>query len=297
MALGESLGGQGVRQGQEERIEAAVVIELHVRHVRSPASPVRQRQGEAGPLPRPGLGNHGAAVALCDVLADRQSQAQAVGLGRHRIVVKVAVEQEGDLVLLDTAAGVGHGQADPSVDEFQLHGHRASGRGKLQGIGEQLVEQQLDGGLVKSAGVAVRSAPEFQLDLFERKQTLSPGTDRTDRLRQIPVPDGEGRVLPQLSRRRQIVHQPQQAVVALIQQGSCGIQRRIPLPPDGRRQLGGRQVQVSQHAAQLGGDVGEHNGEVKLLCFHRRILSAGILSCSIYGEGLSNRGKACLEHQ
>ena len=93
---------------------------------------------------------------------------------------------------------------------------------------------------MKSAGVAVRSAPEFQLDLFERKQTLSPGTDRTDRLRQIPVPDGEGRVLPQLSRRRQIVHQPQQAVVALIQQGSCGIQRRIPLPPDGRRQLGGR---------------------------------------------------------
>lgn len=81
-----------------------------------------------------------------------QSQAQAVGLGRHRIVVKVAVEQEGDLVLLDTAAGVGHGQADPSVDEFQLHGHRASGGGKLQGIGEQLVEQQLDGGLVKSAG-------------------------------------------------------------------------------------------------------------------------------------------------
>ena len=203
MALGESLGGQGVRQGQEERIEAAVVIELHVRHVRSPASPVRQRQGEAGPLPRPGLGNHGAAVALCDVLADRQSQAQAVGLGRHRIVVKVAVEQERDLVLLDTAAGVGHGQADPSVDEFQLHGHRASGGGKLQGIGEQLVEQQLDGGLVKSAGVAVRSAPEFQLDLFERKQTLSPGTDRTDRLRQIPVPDGEGRVLPQLSRRHQ----------------------------------------------------------------------------------------------
>lgn len=82
-----------------------------------------------------------------------------------------------------------------------------------------------------------------------------------------------------------------------VNMGDSYATRSIPLPPDGRRQLGGRQVQVSQHAAQLGGDVGEHNGEVKLLCFHRRILSAGILSCSIYGEGLSNRGKACLEHQ
>ena len=246
-------------------------------------------------------------MALRNVLADGQSQTQAVGLGRHRVFVEVAVEQEGDLVLLDAAAGVRHGQEEPPVGEFQLHGHRAAVGGKLQGVGEQLIEQQLDGRLVKGANVVVRGAPEHQPDVFERKQALGPGTDRTDDLRQIPVPDGEGRVLPQFSRRRQVVHQPQQAVVTLIQQGSCvetsyalpivASLLWIPLPPDGGRQLGGGQVQVSQHAAQLGGDVGEHNGEVKLLCFHRRILSAGILSCSIYGEGLSNRGKACLEHQ
>ena len=49
--------------------------------------------------------------------------------------------------------------------------------------------------------------------------------------------------------------------------------------------------------AQLGGDIGKHSGKIKGICFHQRPPFAPGSFDSMYAAGVSNHGKACLEHQ
>ena len=220
-----------------------------------------------------------------------------MGLRGHGVLVEIAVKQVGDLILWNAAAGVRHGQKHPPGRKPQLHGDGSAVGGEFQGVGEQLIEQLLHGKKVKRADVALHGAAELQPDVPEGGQTLGGVTDLADSLHQIPVPDRQRPFLAQGARRVQIVYQPQHPIIALVQQGSLGVQLRVPLPFRGGGQLGGGQVHIRQRAAQLDGNIGKYGGNIEHFLVHMGTSSPPKRICSIYGRAASNRGKACLKHQ
>ena len=145
--------------------------------------------------------------------------------------MEVAVEQKGDLVLRNAAAGIRHGQKHPPGDKLQLHRDGAPGRREFEGVGEQLIDQLLDGEIVERTDVMGGGAAELQPDVPQIGQTLGGVADHLDGLHHVPVPNRKGTLLPQRAGHVQIVHQTQQLIVALIQQGGLGIQlRTVPRP-------------------------------------------------------------------
>ena len=145
--------------------------------------------------------------------------------------------------------------------------------------------------------MVVSAAAKFQTEPLQLCQPLGAGTDAPDRLHQVPVPEGKWPLLPQITGRSQVVHQAQQLIIALVQKRGLFVQRRILLPLLGRGQLCSGQMQRPQSGAQLGGDIGKHSGKIKGICFHQRPPFAPGSFDSMYAAGVSNHGKACLEHQ
>ena len=91
-----------------------------------------------------------------------------MGVGCLHLVPQIAVKEEGHQILLDPAAGVADRQEGPLAGKPQLHRHRAAGGGELEGVGQQIVEQLLDGRAVEGADMIVLCAAKFQPEASER---------------------------------------------------------------------------------------------------------------------------------
>ena len=122
---------------------------------------------------------------------------------------------------------------------------------------------------MKGAHVLVRGADKPELQAQQCRGALRLNAQLPDGVHDVPVLEGQGLAAAQvLGCRGQIVHQPQQLVVALVQQGRPGVQLRVLLPLGGRHQLRRRQAQVAQGAPQLGGDIGKQKRLLALVLFH-----------------------------
>jgi hypothetical protein len=100
----------------------------------------RQRHDERRPLAFAGaLRPDGAAVHLGEVLDDGEPQAQAVVPSRRAAVgLAEAVEDVGEELGLDAHAGVDDADLQMRIDPLEEHLHLAALRRELDGIGEQI---------------------------------------------------------------------------------------------------------------------------------------------------------------
>ena len=183
--------------------------------------------------------------------------------------------------------------------ELQLHRDGAPGRREFEGVGEQLIEQLLH----------ARGSETRRRDRRRSQRNSSRMSRRSARPWAAPhiiwtastrsrSRSGRGLSCPMRARHVQIVHQPQQLVIALIQQGGLGVQLRIPLPLRGGGQLGGGQMQRSPESCGSGRRYWETQREI--LSGSSSMMGPPLRRCSfgsIYGQAVSNRGNACLKHQ
>ena len=87
-------------------------------------------------------------------------------------------------------------------------------------------------------------------------QISGPVADIPHKLRQIPVLEGERRVLRKGGGGEK-VYQPQQPVIALVHNGGFAVQLRVLIPGFRRDRLYGRQMKGAEGPPDLGGDSGK----------------------------------------
>ena len=192
-----------------------------------------------------------------------------------------------------------HHRQHPLCVELQLHGDGAAGGRELESVGQQLVDQQLQARQMKGAHVLVRGADKPELQAQQCRGALRLSAQLPDGVHDVPVLEGQGLAAAQvLGCRGQIVHQPQQLVVALVQQGRPGVQLRVLLP------LGGRAPSETPPGAGCSGRPadGRRYWQTKAPAGARpvpwRLLSraGGAMGVACAGGQAQNRGKAWLRH-
>ena len=251
IADAEGLGGHGVRQRHKGAVEAPAVVKADVGKHGSKGA-VRHGEGEAASLSLAGLRRHDAAVALGDAAAQGQPQAQALGRRGGALRLVVAVEERLQPVRVDAGAGVLHGEKDPPAGQPQLHGDEPPGGGELEGVGQELVKKLLQRVGAEGADMAVRGADQAGLQPQKGGQRGGLGEEVRHELHDVPVPQGQG-LLVQVHGGGQVVHQADQAVVALVHQGGLGVQLGVPLPGGGGGQPGGGKIEIAQSSPHLRG--------------------------------------------
>ena len=195
-------------------------------------------------------------------LAQCQSQPQSLGRPVRGDIVKIAVKEHGQLILRDSAAGILHRDQHPLGQQPQLHGDGAAPVREFQGVGEELGEDLFQDIRIYGADMALQLADKFELESQQLRKTRCPLTLFADQIHQIPVLEMQGAVSIHAGGQRQVVDQPQQAVIALIQQ--CGLTVQIWILFSGlrRSQLRRRQTEAAQGSSGLGGDIGQQGCQI-----------------------------------
>ena len=164
------------------------------------------------------------------------------------------------------------------------------------------------------ADMAFHGADKPQFQFQQRRHSTRFFTQSADQVHNVPVLKGQHIVVGQISCGGQAVHQPQQAVIALIQECRFSVQGRIIFPGFGRGELRCRQMQVAQRGPQLGRHIGKQGCQAIFIRFHNappfrcrqrqnRIHPSGglcppggLMIAYTAGAG-ENPGKPCLQHQ
>ena len=105
-------------------------------------------------------------------------------------------------------------------------------------------------------------------------------------LHDVQIPKRQRPLLLKNLRGSQVVHQPQQTVIALIQNGGPLIQLRVLVPLGGRGQLKRRQMQIAQRRPHLDGNAGQQR--LRGLC--RLLYLLGLLILRLMGLFRFHRG-------
>ena len=237
-------------------------------------------------------------MTLRHAAAQGQAQAQAVRRRVGLAAVEVAVKQGREPLIRDALSGIGDRQQHQTVFHLQLHRDGAAGVREFKGIGQKLVHCLLQRGRRHGTDMALHGADEPQLQTQQGRQISNLLADLADQGDDVPILEGQRGAVGEPGSGGQAVHQPEQPVIALVQEGGLLIQRRVVFPGLGRRQLGHRQMQIAQGGPELGRYIGKQGCQAVFVLFHGKLLSgARGAVCSIYGRRRRNPGKPCLKHQ
>ena len=208
-------------------------------------------------------------MALRNAAAQRQAEAQSTGQYGQTLRVEVAVKHRLHIPGGDAAAGVRHGQQHLPVSQPQGDGDAAAVRRELQGVGQQVPHRLLQTVPVDGRRVVLRRALKRQRHMAQGEQRLRLPAQTGQPFHYVGVLLQQRLVRQQHGRVGQVVGQPQQRIVVVVQQGCVPIQNGVPIPPVRRGQTAHRNVHAAQRRPELSCDMKQHLVEQPLT--HRRV--------------------------
>ena len=176
-------------------------------------------------------------------------------MGRQvHMAVLPPVKQLGLLVLRNAGAAVLHRQQHAALAGAQAHVHGPAPGSEFHGVGHQVPEQPGQILPVDSHGVGPFRAGKGQPQLHQLGQGLPLAAQAVQKAHQLHIFRIQRLFLCQHRRVGQIVHHPQDAVIALAQNGGTAVGVGAGVPRLLRGKASQSCVDVGQRAPQLCGD-------------------------------------------
>ncbi len=258
--LKDTEGGRRQRVGQRNkaRVKAAAVLPLHIGETSCIDAPVREGEDEAAALVIGLVQRQGPVMLPRHALTDCQSKSRAVW-GKDVSAGLPALKESRPFFRRNPRTGIGHGEQDLSMGPGQLQKDGPAGGSKLEGIREKLPEDLLNALLGERADIMLHGTDQPRGQIPVMGVTLKLVKDLSHQGGDILIQQ-QGRFVQRL-KRGQVIRQPKDLIIALVQGCGAGVEFRVLLAFLGGGEAAGGEIEAAHRPAELCGEACEQGRE------------------------------------
>ena len=258
--LKDTEGGRRQRVGQRNkaRVKAAAVLPLHIGETSCIDAPVREGEDKAAALVIGLVQRQGPVMLPRHALTDCQSKSRAVW-GKDVSAGLPALKEARPFFRRNPRTGIGHGEQDLSMGPGQLQKDGPAGGSKLEGIREKLPEDLLNALLGERADIMLHGTDQPRGQIPVMGVTLKLVKDLSHQGGDILIQQ-QGRFVQRL-KRGQVIRQPKDLIIALVQGCGAGVEFRVLLAFLGGGEAAGGEIEAAHRPAELCGEACEQGRE------------------------------------